>query len=96
MVKMQSGKTTCTAAYCLWYAVFNEMKNVFILANKQSTSREILSRIQQQYEDLPDFLKPGVKEYNKLSIVFDNGSKIKCGATTISAIRGQSVKCLRH
>lgn len=86
--------TTCTAAYCLWYAVFNEMKNVFILANKQSTSREILSRIQQQYEDLPDFLKPGVKEYNKLSIVFDNGSKIKCGATTISAIRGQSVNLL--
>ena len=86
--------TTCTAAYCLWYAVFNEMKNVFILANKQSTAREILSRIQQQYEDLPDFLKPGIKEYNKLSIVFDNGSKIKCAATTVSAIRGQSVNLL--
>lgn len=86
--------TTVVAAYCLWYAVFNELKNIVILANKQSTAREILSRIQQQYEDLPDFVKPGVKEYNKLSLVFDNGSKIKCAATSASAIRGQSVNLL--
>lgn len=43
------------------------------------------------YETLPDYVKPGVKEYNKTSMVLENGSKISCAATSASAIRGRSI-----
>ena len=40
----QSGKSTTVVAYILHYVMFNQSMNVAILANKQATSREILSR----------------------------------------------------
>lgn len=62
-----------------------------ILANKLATAREIYGRISEMYETLPDYVKPGVKEYNKTSMVLENGSKISCAATSASAIRGRSI-----
>ena len=41
----QSGKTTALTVSILHYIIFNEHKNVAILANKAEVSREILSRI---------------------------------------------------
>ena len=41
----QSGKTTTVAAYFCHYAIFNGQKTLGILANKDSTAREILYRI---------------------------------------------------
>jgi hypothetical protein len=31
----QSGKTTVVGAYALWYAIFNENKNIGIVSNKE-------------------------------------------------------------
>lgn len=87
----QAGKSTVVAAYCLWYAIFNSNKEVMILANKLNTAKEIFSRVASMYELLPDFIKPGVKEYNKTSMTFENGSKVGCQATSASAIRGKSI-----
>lgn len=83
--------STIVGAYCLWYAIFHDNKDIVILANKLSTSKEIFSRILMMYEMLPDYVKPGVKEYNKTSMTFENGSKISCAATSASAIRGRSI-----
>lgn len=85
----QAGKSTIVAAYCLWFTIFNDNKDVVILANKLSAAKEMFSRCQQMYEMLPDFIKPGVKEYNKTSMVLENGSKLSCAATSASAIRGR-------
>lgn len=83
--------STIIAAYCLWFGIFHNNKDIVILANKLGTAREIYSRIAQMYEGLPDYVKPGVKEYNKTSMVLENGSKISCAATSASAIRGRSI-----
>ena len=48
----QSGKSTSIVAYILHYVLFNQSMNVAILANKQSTSREILYRLKLAYEYL--------------------------------------------
>ena len=87
----QSGKSTIIAAYCLWFGIFHSNKDIVILANKLNAAKELFSRIQQMMEMLPDFVKPGVKEYNKTSMVLENGSKISCAATSASAIRGRSI-----
>lgn len=83
--------TTIATVVILWIALFNEHKNIAILANKEATAKEVLSRIQLAYEHLPDFLKGGVKEWNKKSVEFENGCKIFADATSGSSARGKSL-----
>jgi hypothetical protein len=86
----QSGKSTTIVAYLLHYVLFNENVNVAILANKSSTARDILSRLQLGYEHLPKWLQQGVISWNKGSLEIENGSSILAASTSGSAIRGGS------
>jgi hypothetical protein len=90
----QSGKTTCFAAYMCHYIIFNENKTAAILGNKDKTAREILYRVKIMFENLPMWLKPGVMEWNKGTVEFENGSRIVTAATSSSAIRGMSINFL--
>ena len=90
----QTGKTTVAVAFLLHYCMFNSNKTVAILANKGATAREILQRFKFAFENLPKFLQQGVLEYNKGSIIFENGCKIVASATSNSAIRGLSLSCV--
>lgn len=90
----QGGKTQTVAAYILWYTLFNDTKNVAILANKGATAREILSRYQLMYEQIPLFLQQGVKVWNKGNIELENLSTVYTGATTSSGLRSKSVNLL--
>lgn len=90
----QCGKSTTVCAYFCHYILFNKYKTVGILANKESTARELLGKIKLMIEYLPSFLKPGVIEWNKGSIYFDNDSKIITAATSSSACRGFSFNCV--
>ena len=42
----QTGKSTTCVSYLLHYAVFNDNVNIAILANKASTARDLLGRLQ--------------------------------------------------
>jgi hypothetical protein len=86
----QVGKTTTAVAFILHYILFNENVNVAILANKSSTAREIMGRVQLAFEYLPRFLQQGVKEWNKGSIEFANGSRAVADSTSGSSVRGRS------
>ena len=86
----QTGKTTTIISYLLHYAIFNETVNIAILANKGSTARDILQRLQTAYENLPKWLQQGVLVWNKGSIELENGSKIIASSTSSSAVRGSS------
>jgi hypothetical protein len=86
----QSGKSTTTISYLLHFALFNPNSNIAILANKSSTARDILGRLQLAYENLPKWLQQGVINWNKGSIELENKSQIIAAATSSSAIRGGS------
>jgi hypothetical protein len=90
----QQGKTITSAACILWYTLFQDSKTVAILANKAAAAREVMSRYQGMYENLPLWLQQGVKEWNKGSIELENGSKVFTAATAASGIRGKSVNWL--
>lgn len=90
----QMGKSTTFAAFLCWYVIFNDSKYAIMLANKMSTAREIFSKFQMAYENLPKFLQQGVKEWNKTSVELENGSKARCAATSASAVRGHSPQLL--
>jgi hypothetical protein len=86
----QSGKSTAVISFILHYILFNESKNVALLANKAELARELLDRLKKAYENLPLWLQQGITVWNKGSIELENGSKILATSTTGSAARGQS------
>jgi hypothetical protein len=90
----QQGKTTTSAAYILWYTLFQGSKTVAILANKSSAAREVLHRYQLMYEYLPKWMQQGVTTWNKGDIELENGSIVFTAATSASGIRGKSVNLL--
>ena len=90
----QQGKTITSAACILHYTLFNESKTVAVLANKSSAAREVLSRYQLMYENLPMWMQQGVKTWNKGDVELENGSKVFTAATAASGIRGKSVNWL--
>jgi hypothetical protein len=92
----QVGKSQTSCAFILWYVSFHSHKNVLIASNKASGAKEMLTRISEMYENLPKFLKPGIdpSNWNKLSISFDNNSKIISEATTLNSGRGMSISLL--
>lgn len=90
----QFGKSTSVGAYIAWYILFNDNKTAVILANKQAIAIEIFGRVQFIIENLPKWLQQGVMEWNKKSLVLENGSKCIAAATSPSAVRGLSVNLL--
>jgi hypothetical protein len=92
----QTGKSITSAAYLLWYAMFNKDKTILIAANKNDNAMEMILRIRYAYEELPFWLKAGVKEdgWNKHEIGFDNGSRIISTATSENSGRGMAISLL--
>jgi len=86
----QTGKSTTVVSYLLHYAVFNDNINIAILANKASTARDLLGRLQLAYENLPKWMQQGIISWNKGSLELENGSKISSNSTSSSAVRGGS------
>jgi hypothetical protein len=86
----QTGKSTTVVSYLLHYAVFNDNVNIAILANKASTAKDLLGRLQLAYENLPKWMQQGVVNWNRLSLELENGSKISANSTSSSAVRGGS------
>ncbi len=86
----QTGKSTTCVSYLLHYALFNDNVNIGILANKLSTARDLLGRLQLAYEQLPLWMQQGIVAWNKGSMELENGSKILAASTSASAVRGMS------
>ena len=72
----QSGKTITSCIFIAHYLLFNFDKNALLLANKEVTTKEIISKAKTVFENLPFFMKPGILSYDKMGVSFDNGCKL--------------------
>jgi hypothetical protein len=90
----QAGKTSVMTIYALWISCFEFDKRIMIIANKEDTAIMILRRIRMAYEQLPNWLKPGVKQWGKTEVIFSNDSSITISTTTSTAARGESANVL--
>ena len=86
--------STIATIFLLWHAIFNNDQHILLVANKEDTAKEIFSRVRLAFEELPLWLKPGVKEYGKEGMELANGSRVKITTTTSSAGRGSSCNVL--
>ncbi len=94
MLPRQTGKTTCAAAYLIWYAMFVPDSQILIAAHKFTGAQDIMNRVRFVYENLPDFLRAGAYSYNRNTLEFDNGSRIKATTTTENTGRGMSLSLI--
>jgi hypothetical protein len=90
----QIGKSTMLTVFSLWMVCFNTDYRAAIVANKETTAINIFKRIRMAYEQLPNFIKPGVKEYGKTGMTLGNDSSIIVSTTTATSIRGDSLNCV--
>jgi len=89
-----SHNSATTRAYILWYSLFNADKVVAILANKLNLAQEQLQQLRDSYINLPYWMQPGVKQWNKRGIQFSHGTRVICAATSPDGIRGMSINLL--
>ncbi len=92
----QTGKTETSCAYLLWFAIFNANKTILVVSKDSEAAKEIIKKIQDAYEELPGWLKPGIQDddWNKHTAAFDNKSRIIARTTTESSGRGLSIALL--
>ena len=90
----QSGKTTTITIYALWIVCFQHDKRITIVANKESTAKEIFARIKMAYEQLPIYMKPNIKSWRKDGFNLGNDSAITISTTSSSGPRGSTSNLL--
>lgn len=94
LLPRQMGKTEVSAAFILWYMLFNENKKVLVAANKFEQVQMIIERIRFSFTSVPDKLKPALIEDNARRLKFSNGSSVQGVATTKDSGRGKSIHLL--
>ena len=94
MGSRQIGKTINAAITMLHYVTFNNDKNIMIVANIAGTTIEIIDKIKSIYQQLPFFLKVGLKNWNQRTIIFENGCRIKSAARSKTPAIGFTIDFL--
>jgi hypothetical protein len=76
--------------------MFEADSTILIAANKFVQALEIMDKVRFAYENLEqvNWLRAGIVEYAKGTIVFDNGSRIVSRATAPDAGRGLALSLL--
>lgn len=90
----QLGLSTLIANYALWMATFFRDKNILVIATKQDTAKNIITKARFAYEHLPVWLQTPCIENNKLNLRFKNGSQIKAVSSSEEAARSEAVSLL--
>ena len=90
----QLGISTLSAGMALWQMIFQKDTNVLVIATKQDTAKNLVTKVKFMYENLPSWLKLGFEENNKLALRLKNGSQVKAVSATSDAGRSEAISLL--
>jgi len=91
----QLGISTIVSGYVAWMMLFYKEKNILVMATKQNTAIEIVDKVRDMVESVPNFLKIAtVSTNNRTKFELSNGSKIQGVPTSKDAGRGQALSLL--
>ena len=94
MASRQIGKSVTSALFICWFLLFHAEKTALIVADNFTTTRELLDKFRIILDNLPFFMKPGIKHINTGNIKFDNDSRIVGRTTTKKSGIGLTVNLL--
>lgn len=92
----QLGISTLVAMYSLWIMLFNKDKTILVIATKQETAKNMVTKVKYMYDNLPSWLKgknPPLED-NKLSLKLPNQSQIIATASSSDAGRSYAASLL--
>lgn len=87
----QLGISTLIAGYALWMILFQNDKNVLVVAIDQNTSKNLVTKVRVMFDNLPNWMKLKAVESNKLSMRLSNGSQIKAVSSTGTSGRSEAL-----
>ena len=90
----QLGISTLSAGYALWLMTFHQDKNILVVATKQDTAKNLVTKVRVMHQNLPSWVKAACVEDNKLSLRYKNGSQIKAVSATEDAGRSEALSLL--
>ncbi len=90
----QLGISTLTAGYALWMMTFQSDKNILVIATKQDTAKNLVTKIRVMHANLPSWVRSNCVEDNKLSLRYSNGSQVKAISSTEDAGRSEALSLL--
>lgn len=94
MASRQTGKSVTSAIFILWFLLFHSDKTALIVADNFTTTRELLDKFRISLDNLPFFMKPGIKHINTGNVKFDNDSRVIGRTTTKKSGIGLTVNLL--
>lgn len=90
----QIGISTLVAGHALWLMLFHKDKNILVIATKQETAKNLVTKVKFMHDNLPVWLRGTIVTNNKLSLQFANGSQIKAVASSPDAGRSEALSLL--
>jgi hypothetical protein len=90
----QLGISTLSAGIALWMMVFQKDKAILVVATKQDTAKNLVTKVKFMYDNLPSWLQIGFTEKNKLALRLKNGSQIKAVSAASDAGRSEAISLL--
>ena len=89
----QSGISTLTGGYCLWFGMFFSNKTILIVSKRDEDAKEFLDRnIKFAYQNLPQWMKEiwQTPLWNEHEVGFNNGSVIKSLTASRDTLRSNA------
>lgn len=90
----QLGISTLVSGEALHMMIFQKDKNVLVIATKQETAKNLVTKVRFMYEQLPSWLKLPAEENNRLSLRLKNGSQVKAVSAAGDAGRSEAISLL--
>jgi|TARA_R110000772_G_scaffold145073_1_gene254881 hypothetical protein len=90
----QLGISTLSAGISLWMMIFQKDKAILVVATKQDTAKNLVTKVKFMYDELPSWLQLGFVENNKLALRLKNGSQIKAVSAAGDAGRSEAISLL--
>ena len=90
----QLGISTLSAGISLWMMIFQKDKAILVVATKQDTAKNLVTKVKFMYDNLPSWLQIGFVEKNKLALRLKNGSQIKAVSAASDAGRSEAISLL--
>ena len=84
----QMGGSLTNLAYMLHYSLFNNGKNVYIMANRLSSAEHLLECFRTMLMELPECVKPKIITNKKRCIELENETRIFASAAMGCAVTG--------
>ena len=90
----QLGISTLSAGISLWMMLFQKDKAILVVATKQDTAKNLVTKVKFMYDNLPSWLQIGFTENNKLALRLKNGSQVKAVSAASDAGRSEAISLL--